>query len=86
MSAMQVEPSVIDVVPDGAPAPLPAAVAQNTNSKPWNEVHPLFQRAGNRPTLPNLKGSHDNLKFETGDQEEARLLKQGVDGISKPLY
>ena len=85
VSAMQVESSVIDAAPEARPVPSPTAAAQtatNTTLKPWNEVHPIFKRTGNRPT--NLKGSHD--KLETSDQEEARLLKQGVDGISIPLY
>ena len=84
VSAMQVEPSVIDAAPDATPRLLPSAVIQTaTNaSKPWNESHPIFRRTGNRPT--NMKSSHD--KLETSDHEEARLLQQGVDGISNPLY
>jgi hypothetical protein len=84
VSAMLVEPSVIDAASDAAPGLLPSAVIQTaTNaSKPWNEIHPIFRRTGNRPT--NMKSSHD--KLETSDQEEARLLQQGVDGISNPLY
>jgi hypothetical protein len=85
VSAMQVETSGIDAAPDAGPVPPPTAAAHtptNTTMKPWNKVHPIFKRSGNRPT--SLKGSHD--KLETSDQEEARLLKQGVDGISIPLY
>ncbi len=87
VSAMELGPSAIGAPPNSDAVLQTAVAGVQTDSKtirlkPWNEVHSLFKRVGNGAS--KLKDRHGEI--ETSDQEEVRLLKQGVDGISKQLY